>query len=100
MANAEEVVSAFESLAAEEKAKAFAEISVRALPELPDKWVGPIWLLVVGAFVALLLGGAVLMFILVLDDKDTEVIGALVTGALGVLAGLLAPSPVQPKGSK
>jgi hypothetical protein len=51
--------------------------------------------MVVGAFILLLIGGTVLLYLLVRDGTSTEVIAPLVTGALGVLAGLLAPSPVS-----
>jgi hypothetical protein len=54
-------------------------------------------LIVVSAFVVLLVGGAYLLFVLVQDGDSTEVIAPIVTGALGVLAGLLAPSPVAGK---
>ncbi len=95
MAQAAELMAAYEELPEDEKKKAAAAIAAsRPLPDPPQNLVGPIWLMTVGAFVALLLVGTILMFVLVLDGKSTEVIGPLVTGALGVLAGLLAPSPV------
>jgi hypothetical protein len=48
----------------------------------------------VGAFVVALIGGGVALVLLVNWGKPTEVIVPLVTASLGVLAGLLAPSPV------
>lgn len=95
MTMATEVIARFDALPPDERAKAAREIRVRSLPDPPAPWVGPLWLSVVGAFVVLLLGGAFLLYLLVQEDKSTEVIGPLVTGALGVLAGLLAPSPVK-----
>jgi hypothetical protein len=67
----------------------------RSLPEPPQPYVSVLWLMVVGAFIVLLVGGTVLLYLLVRDGTNTEVIAPLVTGALGVLAGLLAPSPVR-----
>jgi len=96
---AAEVLTDFDTLPDDEKKKAAAAIAAsRALPDPPARYVGPLWLMTVGAFVVLLVGGAFLLFLLVQDDKSTEVIGPLVTGALGVLAGLLAPSPVSGQG--
>ncbi len=98
MVRAAEVFTAFEALPDEEKKKAAAAIAAsRALPDPPDKYVGPLWLMVVGAFVVLLVGGALLLFLLVQDDKSTEVIGPLVTGALGCWPVCLprVPSPAQ-----
>jgi hypothetical protein len=97
---ATEVVQAFEDLPDSEKDTAAAVIAAsRPLPDPPASAVGPLWLMTVGAFVVLMVGGALLLYLLVQDDKSTEVIGPLVTGALGVLAGLLAPSPIS-QGSK
>ena len=96
---AAELIGEFESLPAKERAIAAQEIRVRALPDPPTPWVGPLWFLIVSAFVVVLVGGGFLLYLLVQDDKNTEVIGPLVTGALGVLAGLLAPSPVSGTGT-
>jgi hypothetical protein len=60
----------------------------------PQAVVGPLWLLVVGAFVVLLVGGAGAVVALNLTSHDTKDLLPLVTAAVGVLAGLLAPSPV------
>jgi len=101
MAQAAEVLQAFEDLPDPEKKKAAAAIAAsRPLPPPPEQVVGPIWLITVSAFVVLMIGGALMLYLLVQDDKSTEVIGPLVTGALGVLAGLLAPSPVTGSGEK
>jgi hypothetical protein len=50
--------------------------------------------MVVGSFVFLLVGGTGALLGLILAGKDTKDILPLVTAAVGVLAGLLAPSPV------
>ena len=99
METAEDVVKAFDQLPAPEQAKAARTIQAsRPLPDPPPAYVGVLWLMVVGAFIVLLLGGTVLIYLLVRDGVTTEVIAPLVTGALGVLAGLLAPSPVRGPG--
>jgi flagellar basal body-associated protein FliL len=54
-----------------------------------------IWLIVVAALAMLLLGGTLLVFWLTKNGKDSEAILPLVAGALGALAGLLAPSPTS-----
>lgn len=69
--------------------------AVRALPNLPKPYVGPVWLIVVLSFATVLVGGSFLLYILVQDAKPTEVLVPIVTAALGVFAGLLAPSPVK-----
>ncbi|MEA2364038.1 MAG: hypothetical protein QOD71_3183 [Thermoleophilaceae bacterium] len=71
---------------------------VGQLGRVAAKDIAFLWKLVIGGFVALLLGGTVLVFVLVLSGERTEVIAPLVTGALGVLAGLLAQSPTQSSG--
>ena len=96
MATADDVLKIYQELPATEQAKAAGAIQMsRPLPDPPPGYVGVLWLMVVGAFIVLLLGGTVLLYLLVQDQVTTEVIAPLVTGALGVLAGLLAPSPVR-----
>jgi hypothetical protein len=100
MPTTEEILQAFQQLPPLEQAKAAEVIrATRPLPEPPAGYVGVLWLMVVGAFIVLLLGGAFILYLLVRDGTSTEVIAPLVTGALGVLAGLLAPSPVQGSGT-
>jgi uncharacterized membrane protein YgcG len=99
MATADEIVQQFKQLPEPERAKAASEIqATQQLPPPPQPYVGILWLMVVGAFIVLLIGGTVLLYLLVRDGTGTEVIAPLVTGALGVLAGLLAPSPVSNTG--
>jgi hypothetical protein len=99
MATVDELLRMFQDLPPLEQAKAAGAIQAiqmsRPLPEPPPYYVGILWLMVVGAFIILLLGGTGLLYLLVRDGITTEVIAPLVTGALGVLAGLLAPSPVR-----
>jgi hypothetical protein len=95
MATAGEVIQEFANLPVNEQEK--VSRAVAALPPVPPKYVGPLWLIVVSAFVVLLLGGAYVLFLLIEAGNPTEVFVPLVTGALGVLAGLLAPSPVANK---
>jgi hypothetical protein len=99
MATAEDVVQQYWQLSGSERAKAASQIQAsQQLPPPPQPYVGILWLMVVGAFIVLLIGGTVLLYLLVRDGTGTEVIAPLVTGALGVLAGLLAPSPVSNTG--
>jgi hypothetical protein len=101
MSTAGDVIQNFNALPEEEKTQAAGAIAAsRPLPNPPPRYVGVIWLMVVGAFIVLLLGGAFLMYRMVQDKESTAVVGPLVTGALGVLAGLLAPSPVGGSGQQ
>jgi hypothetical protein len=94
LAESTDVIKAFKELSEEEKKEAGAALAAGGqLPPPPKEFVGWLWLLAVGAFSVLMVGGAFLLYLLSTDDKSTEVIAPLVTGALGVLAGLLAPSP-------
>lgn len=96
MANADDLIAAFQQLPAAEQAKAGVAIQqVQSLPAPPTTIVAVLWVMVVGAFVLLLVGGTIGLFILIDGGKSTEVVYPLVSAALGVLAGLLAPSPIQ-----
>ena len=92
MATREEVLGAFSTLSQEEQQQVARVIS---MPPPPAPFVGWLWLMIVGAFVVLLVGGAFLVYLLIQSGKATDVIAPFVTGALGVLAGLIAPSPAQ-----
>ena len=59
----------------------------------PERIAGILWVMVVGAFVLLLLGSALATYRLIQAGKETEVVVPFVTAAIGVLAGLLAPTP-------
>lgn len=93
MATQQEVVQGFSELSTTEKAQALEAIKTQVLPPPPASVTGALWLIAVGTFAFVLAGGLILIFILVYRSKSTEVIVPIVTAALGVLAGLLAPSP-------
>lgn len=96
MATVDELLSMYRDLPPREQTKVAGVIQAsRPIPDPPPAYVGVLWLMVVGAFIILLLGGTTLLYFLVRDGMTTEEIAPLVTGALGVLAGLLAPSPVR-----
>ncbi len=92
-----DVMKAFENLSDADKL-----VVVRALtglqgtpPQARD--VVSLWYLIVSAFVVLLLGSGLVLYFEVKAGNPTSVFEALATGALGALAGLLAPSPVDPR---
>lgn len=94
MATSTEVLAAYKELPEEDQKEAAAAISAsRPLPDPPAAVVGPLWLIAVSAFALVFVGGTLGLFILIANDDETEVVVPLVTAALGVLAGLLAPSP-------
>jgi hypothetical protein len=93
MQTAGELLEAFTTLPEKEQEKAAGVISVGIGPP-PPAYVGPIWGIVVVTFAVVLVGGLWILYSLVQDAKSTEVIVPIVTAAVGVLAGLLAPSPV------
>jgi hypothetical protein len=97
VATFDDVMSQYHTLSTDDQKK--VNDAIRGLPTPPPSYVGPLWMIVICAFVILLLGGTVLLYLQVKDKSSTTVIAALVTGALGVLAGLLAPSPVAGGGS-
>ena len=94
MANSTDVLATYKELPEDDKKEVAGAIAAsRPLPEPPKNVVGPLWLIAVSAFAIVFVGGTLGLFLLIADDKETEVIVPLVTAALGVLAGLLAPSP-------
>lgn len=95
MATAGEVIEEYSALSEGEREKVNAV--VRGLPPAPSKYVGPLWVIIVLAFAAVMVGGGYLLFLLIQDGDSTEVLVPIVTAALGVLAGLLAPSPATSK---
>lgn len=96
MATASEFMGAFVDLPQEEQEKVAQ--AIRALPDPPERFVGWLWLIVVVSLALVLVGGLWLLYSLVQDSKDTAVIVPLVTGALGAVIGLLAPSPMSKSG--
>lgn len=93
MASKAEVLSTFRELDAADKKEVAA--AVRALEPPPASMLGWLWLIIVGSLAIALLGGVLLVYFLIQDDKSTDVVAAITTGALGALIGLIAPSPVQ-----
>ena len=89
----EDVKASFDALPDDQK-KEVADYAVQALKPATQRTTDILWLIVVGAFTTLMLGGTLLVFVLILEGHDTSVILPFVSAALGVLAGLLAPSPV------
>lgn len=94
MPTSQDVMTSFDALSHDEK-KEVAAHTVRALASATQRTTDLLWLIVVSAFTALMLGGVLLVFVLILRGHDTSVILPFVSAALGVLAGLLAPSPVS-----
>lgn len=91
MATASTVASEIATLTEEEREKLY---KVVGLGPPPPVWVGPIWLIVVVAFATAVVGGGFLVYLLILGDKETADLLPIITAAVGVLAGILAPSPV------
>jgi hypothetical protein len=101
MPSSAEVLADFKKLPENEKKEAVAAIAAAGpLAPPPEKFVGPLWLIAVGAFALVFVGGTLGLFLLIANDEKTEVVVPLVTAALGVLAGLLAPSPTPGGGKK
>ena len=92
MKTASEVIDAYAALPQKEQHEAAR--AIRALPTPEGPVVAKLWLIVVGSFAIVLVGGLFLVYLLVQDGKSTEVVAPIVTAAIGVLAGLLAPSPI------
>jgi ABC-type phosphate transport system permease subunit len=65
-----------------------------AVGPLPAGFVGPLWLIIVSGLVVFALGNALAVYLLLASGKDPKDVVPLVTAVVGVLAGLLAPSPV------
>lgn len=87
------MVAAFENLNEADRKEVAAAFQALAPP--PRSFVGWLWLIIVSSLCLTLLGGVLLVFLLIQDDKSTDVVAAIVTGALGAVIGLLAPSPPQ-----
>jgi len=68
------------------------EVGVIGSP--PIQLVGALWLIIVCGLVAFVLGGALAMYVLLASGKDPKEVVPLITAVIGVLAGLLVPSPV------
>jgi hypothetical protein len=93
-----DVMRAFENLSDADKLVVVRGLTgLQGLPPPPARDVVSLWYLIVGAFVVLLLGSGLVLYFEVKAGNPTSVFEALATGALGALAGLLAPSPVDPR---
>src|SRR5688500_8829155 len=95
MATVSQTLETFEELAPAEQKEVAAEIVVRALANASPRATDNLWYIVVGTFATLVLGGVIALVVLILKDKSTDVIAPLVALAIGVLGGLLAPSPTK-----
>jgi len=93
-AKPEDVKRQYDLLSLDDK-KQVADYAVQSLPQPTQPAVDKLWLLVVWTFAILLIGGASAVVLMTILGKDPKDLLPLVTAALGVLAGLLAPSPVQ-----
>jgi hypothetical protein len=73
---------------------AVPEVGRIGLGQPPPQVTGTLWVIVVSTFAILLLGAGVAVYALTAAGKDPKDFVPLATAAIGVLAGLLAPSPV------
>ena len=86
-----ERVATSPELQAKMKSDPVGTLSRLAAPLESDKWIYRIVVLVLGATILAVVAGA---FVLKLYDKAIpDVLVAIGTGAIGAIAGLLAPSP-------
>ena len=97
MATLSSIATDIASLPDEERQQLYKVVGVGPPPAA---WIGPIWVIVVLAFAGVLLGGGFLVYLLVQDGKATDALLPIVTAAVGVLAGILAPSPVSQTGQR
>lgn len=95
MATAAQTLETFDQLPPADQKKVAAEIVVRALGDPSAKTTDNLWYIVVSTFSALVLGGLLVLLILILKGKATDVVAPLVTLGAGVLGGLLAPTPTK-----
>jgi hypothetical protein len=93
-AAADAVKDSFNALSVPEK-RDVAEHAVQSLPSASGPIVNVLWLIIVSSFALLLVGGATAVVYMTVNAKDPKDLLPLVTAALGVLAGLLAPSPAR-----
>jgi len=92
VATREDVLNAYSRLPAREQLELRRELG---LPPPPARVLGTVWLIVIGTLAAVVIGGGLLIYSLIQDDKETEVLVGFVSAALGALIGLLAPSPTS-----
>jgi hypothetical protein len=94
-AAAQNMLNSFDALPENEKKEVATQIVVRAIGDPSRRATDNIWYIVVLTFAILVIGGLIAVFVLLLDGKSTDVITPLVTLGVGVLGGLLAPSPTK-----
>ena len=87
----QDVLTGFNDLSPSEKDEVRRQISVLPVPS--RNFLGAVWIILMMTLALVVLGGGWLVFLLVDNGKDSEVIVGFVSAALGGLIGLLAPSP-------
>lgn len=90
-----QTLQAFDQLTPDEQKNVAAEIVVRSLGDPSPTTTNNLWYIIVGTFSALVLGGLVVLLVLLLNGKPTDVVAPLVTLGAGVLGGLMAPTPAK-----
>jgi hypothetical protein len=100
MASTAETLNQFEQLDDDQKRAAAAAIQqqVRGLPDPSGTWVNILWVVIVAGIIALALLSAMFLYFLLDHSKSAAAMASVVSAAIGVLAGLLAPSPVSSRG--
>lgn len=97
-ADTKQVVREFLDLSVDEKEEAKDALErAGGLGNASEGVVNTLWVMIVGAFVIVLLGGGYLLYDMSKNEQDTSVIVPIITTVLGALVGLMAPSPVQGK---
>jgi hypothetical protein len=87
----EEVLAQMKTLSAQDQ---IAVAQVLGLGPPPPQYVGTLWFVIVGAFAIAFVGGLAAIVGMGVHGTDPKNVVPIVTASLGVLAGLLAPSPV------
>lgn len=88
-------VQVYENLSETERAEFRANVGVR-LPPPTGGGLNVVWIMVIAILGLVAIGGGLLVYLLIRDDKDAEAIVAFASAALGALVGLIAPSPASP----
>lgn len=86
-------VQQYEDLNETEQAEFRANVG---FPPPTGSGLNVVWIMVIAILGLVALGGGLLVYFLIQDDKDAEAIVAFASAALGALVGLIAPSPVSP----
>jgi hypothetical protein len=91
----DQMVQTLTKLAPDEQARMLDVLTALVPPPPGSKANVRIWYIIVFALSFALVGGMVMLFVLIMASKPTEVIVPLVTAGLGAIVGLLAPSPMK-----